>query len=105
MNNQGRTRSCNRNRSKPTSFTPRGSKQICIPMTRELYDEIWHDAEPVRALLERLIAESPEVFPDGICAGYRLTGRLPESKELPGIRLRQVRLSGEVYSLRFMSGP
>jgi hypothetical protein len=100
MNNQGRTRSCNRNRSKPTSFTPRGSKQICIPMTRELYDEIWHDAEPVRALLERLIAESPEVFPDGICAGYRLTGRLPESKKLPGIRLRQVRLSGEVYSLR-----
>ena len=110
MNPEERTRSCNRNRSKPTSFTPRGSKQICIPMTGELYDEIWHDAKQVRALLEKLIAESPEVFPDGICAGYRLSGRLPESKKLPGIRLRQVRLSGEVYSLRpsfvmsYMSG-
>jgi hypothetical protein len=81
MNNQGRTRSCNRNRSKPTSFTPRGSKQICIPMTRELYDEIWHDAEPVRALLERLIAESPEVFPDGICAGCIPSGRRTRTRD------------------------
>jgi hypothetical protein len=71
-----------------------------MPMTRELYDEIWHDAKQVRALLDKLILESPELFPSQIGAGYRLTGRLPESKKLPGIRLRQIHLPGDVYSLR-----
>jgi hypothetical protein len=110
MDKKGQTRLCNRNRSDPASFTPRGSKQICIPMLQEQYNEIWHDAEQVRNVMDKLIEESPELFPSSISAGYRLTGRLPESKKLPGIQLRQVRIQEGVYSLRpsfvmsYMSG-
>lgn len=105
-----RTRSCNRHRSAPKASTARGSKQICIPMMREQYDEIWDDAKQVRAYLEKILAESPELFPEAISDGYRLTGRLPESKKMAGIRLRQVRINEQVYSLRpsfvfsYMSG-
>lgn len=83
MDSKKRTRSRNRDCSKPTAFMLRGAKQICLPMTRELYDEIRHDAQQVRALLNQLITELPELFPSQIGAGYRLTGRLPESKKLP----------------------
>ena len=53
---------------------------------------------------------SPELFPAELLNGYRLTGRLPESKKLPGIRLRQLRHEQSVYTLRpsfvmsYMSG-
>lgn len=79
-------------------------------MEREQYEAIWEDAKQVRTLLEQIRTESPELFPDGIAEGYRLSGRLPESKKLPGIRLRQIRIQGQVYSLRpsfvfsYMSG-
>ncbi len=46
-------------------------------------------------------AASPELFPQGMQEGYQLTGRLPESEKMPGVRLRQVRLKdGCVFTLR-----
>ena len=69
-------------------------------MSREQYDELWTDSQKVRQLLESLLAESPELFPDSMQEDYRLSGRLPDSKKLPGIRLRQVRTGSGVYSLR-----
>ena len=80
---------------------PRGSKQICLPMTRDIYDRIWDDPGEVRRFLEPLIHTSPELFPDGMPDGFQLTGRLPESEKMPGVRLRQFRLpNGRVFSLR-----
>jgi hypothetical protein len=80
-------------------------------MTRELYDRIWNDAGEVRQFLEPLIRSSPELFPRGIEEGFQLTGRLPESAKMPGIRLRQLRLPrGPAFTLRpsfvmsYMSG-
>lgn len=90
--------------------TPRGSKQICIPMTQELYNEIWHDAAQVRQYLENWMKQSPEVLPAEISSGYSLTGCLPESKKLPGVRLRQLKTTQGTYTLRpsfvmsYMSG-
>jgi hypothetical protein len=70
-------------------------------MTHDLYDRIWHDAGQVRRFLEPVIRTSPELFPGGIENGYQLTGRLPESAKMPGIRLRQLRLrDGSVFTLR-----
>lgn len=77
-----------------------GSRQICVPMTRQLYDDIWDDAAKVRMLLDRLIEESPELFPAAIADGYALSGKLPESKKMPGIRLRQIRLRKTAFTLR-----
>lgn len=101
MDAQKRTRSCLRKRMPHSEGTPRGSRQICIPMTTDIYDRIWNDAGQVRQFLEPLIQASPELFPQGMQEGYQLTGHLPESKKMPGVKLRQVRLSdGRVFTLR-----
>ena len=80
-------------------------------MEQSDYGKIWHDAAKVRKLLELLIAQSPELFPSDIALGYHLTGHLPESKKMPGVTLRQLRLhKGGTYTLRpsfvmiYMSG-
>jgi hypothetical protein len=111
MDAQRRTRSCSRERLPPREGTPHGSRQICIPMTRDLYDRIWNDAGEVRRSLQPLIESAPELFPAGIEGGYQLTGHLPESAKMPGVRLRQLRLrDGTVFTLRpsfvmsYMSG-
>lgn len=101
MDAQRRTRSCSRERLPQGEGTPRGSRQICIPLTREIYDGIWSDAVEVRSYLEPLLKSSPELFPKGIEDGFQLTGRLPESRKMPGVRLRQLRLrDGRTFSLR-----
>lgn len=101
MDAQERTRSCSRQRMPRSEGTPRGSKQICIPMTADIYHRIWNDAGQVRQFLEPLIQASPELFPQGMQEGYQLTGRLPESEKMPGVRLRQVRFKdGRVFTLR-----
>lgn len=98
---QKRVRSCSRKSVSKKVGTPRGSKQICIPMTRDPYKKIWDNAAKVRHLVDSLSKTMPEVFPRGIQDGYQLSGHLPESKKMPGIRLRQLRLrDGSVYTLR-----
>lgn len=54
----------------------------------------------MRHYLELFIQQSPELFPPEIKSGYWLTGHLPESKKIPGIRLRQLRTSHGTYTLR-----
>jgi hypothetical protein len=97
-----RTRSCIRHRTRTaTAHTSGGARQICIRMTRETYDRIWADAAEVRRVVEDQLRQAPELFPDGIEHGFQLTGRLPESRKMPGVRLRQLRLrDGRVFSLR-----
>ena len=97
-----RTRSCFRERScHARSRTSRGARQICIQMTRDIYNRVWEDAVEVRRIVERQSRERPELFPDGIEDGFQLTGRLPESRKMPGVRLRQLRLrDGRIFSLR-----
>lgn len=101
MDAQRRTRSCSRERGTQCQPTPRGCKQIVIPMTREMYDDIWGRPAEVRRVVQQCVENSPELFPEGIQAGFSLTGRLPESKKMPGVRLRQLRLrDSRVFSLR-----
>ena len=69
-------------------------------MIRDIYHRIWDDATEVRRFLTPLIQAMPELFPPGIQDGYQLSGRLPESEKMPGIRLRQVRVQSDVYTLR-----
>ena len=97
-----RTRSCLRKRNCISpSQTCRGAGQICIQMTRDTYHRVWEDAAEVRRIVERQSREWPELFPEGIEHGFQLTGRLPESRKMPGVRLRQLRLrDGRVFSLR-----
>ena len=50
MDARPKTRQVNRERKTPSPQVPRGAKQIVIPMTRQQYDEIWHDADRVRSV-------------------------------------------------------
>ena len=101
MDAQGRTRRVNRDRSEPGQQSVRGAKQIVILMTRTQYDNIWADARQVRAYVDRILAESPELFPDGMAKGYALHGFDRESRKLAGVHLRQVLLNdGTAYWLR-----
>ena len=100
MDAQNQTRSCRRERTEVGQKTPRGSRQICIPMDREKYDAIWRDAMQVREYLDEVIAGYPELFPASISQGYTMRGQLPESQKLPGIRLRQIKTASGVFTLR-----
>jgi hypothetical protein len=107
-----RTRVVNRNRSTDPSQCQRGEKQIVIPMTREQFDEHWHDADQMRTIMDRVMAESPELFPTCLLAGYGFHGFARPSKKLKGMRLRKIRPRGgsEAFHLRpsfvmsYMSG-
>jgi hypothetical protein len=70
-------------------------------MDRETYDRLWNDAVAMRQYLGELLKSCPELFPVGTEHGFQLTGHLPESTKMPGIRLRQLRLTqGGVLTLR-----
>jgi hypothetical protein len=70
-------------------------------MDRLTYDRLWHDPAAVRQRLGELLRTAPELFPPGMEKGFQLTGRLPASKKLPGVRLRQLRLAdGRAFTLR-----
>ena len=102
MDSQTRRREVVRNRQEEQS-NPRaagGSRQICIPMTQQQYEDIWQNSEKVRSFLDALIAQMPECFPEPMRDGYQLSGRLPESRKMPGMRLRQVCVGGVAYTLR-----
>src|SRR5205085_690714 len=79
----------NREREPAPPQPPRGAKQIVIPMTRPLYDEIWHDPRRIRALVDGWARSAPELFPAGFDRGYRLHGFGRESRKLPGLKLRK----------------
>ena len=74
-----RTRQCCRTRKEQGSQESRGSKQMCLSVSRETFDRIWDDPKAVRAELLAAIEQSPELFPAGIEQGFRLTGHGPES--------------------------
>ena len=101
MEAQKRTRRVNRERSPRGEQSPRGAKQIVIPMTRTQYDEMWADPRQVRSYVNGLLAEAPELFPAGMAKGYALHGYDRASRKQEGVRLRQVMLKDRsAYWLR-----
>jgi hypothetical protein len=70
-------------------------------MTRQRYDEIWHDAELLRSSIAEWGRSAPELFPAGFDRGYRLHACGRPSRKLPGLKLRKVVLAdGTSYWLR-----
>jgi hypothetical protein len=107
MDARPNTRRLDRERKLAPPQSPRGAKQIVIPMTRPQYDEIWHDPRRVRASLDGWVRSAPELFPTGFDRGYRLHGFGRRSRKLPGLKLRKiVTADGVSYWLRpsFVAG-
>ena len=96
-----KTRQVNRERKTPPPQTPRGAKQIVIPMIRQQYDEIWQDAERMRAFVDEWAQLAPELFPKDFDQGSCLHGFGRESRKLPDLKLRKIVLAeGTPYWLR-----
>lgn len=110
MGDERRTRPCRRERLEVKDKQQRLHRQLCVPITRQQYDEIWRDARALRVFLDEKLKEHPELFPESMKEGYELTGCLPESRKMPGICMRQLRTGGIAYGVRpsfimpYMSG-
>ncbi|WP_406699478.1 hypothetical protein V5E97_11485 [Singulisphaera sp. Ch08] len=101
MDARPKTRRLNRERNPQSPQATRGAKQIVIPMSRRLYDEIWHDPARLRAAVDGWAHSAPELFPPGFDRGYRLHGFGRESRKLPGLKLRKIVTDdGSSYWLR-----
>jgi hypothetical protein len=85
------TRQLDRDHSACRWQAQRGARQIVIPMTREAYDECWHDSQKLREYLAPIRAEHPDLFPGCLQQGYLLNGFGRTSQKLEGIRLRKIR--------------
>lgn len=90
MDARPNTRLVDRERKPAPPQAPRGAKQIVVPMTRALYDEIWHDPGRVREFIDGWARSAPELFPAGFDAGYRLGGFGRPSRKLSGLKLRKI---------------
>lgn len=97
-----KARVLNRNRPLDAPQSQRGLRQIVLPMTKELFDELWEHADKTRELVDRLMVEHPELFPPCLREGYALHGFARPSQKLAGIRLRKIRPTGggQAYHLR-----
>ena len=81
----------NRNRSADPSQPQRGDRQIVLPMTREQFDENWHDSSKMRKIVDAIMAKHPELFPECLLKGYAFHGFARASKKMDGQRLRKIR--------------
>jgi hypothetical protein len=88
-----------------------------LPIEPEDYQRILFDPQAFRAELDDLMGEFPELFPGTIEQGFKLHDVLPESKKMPTIRLRRIKvdssdnpLKEDVFTIRpsfvmpYMSG-
>lgn len=101
MDSQPRHRQIERERITETSARVEyGSRQFVLNMDRETYDAIWDDTAKVRSLLEVQIAAHPELCPPNAELGFSMSGFLPESRKMPEIRLRQIKVDDIKYTMR-----
>lgn len=107
-----RARRCQRQAPNSPPQAQRGHRQIARPITRELFDQHWHEAPRMRTHIDGVLAEHPELFPPELRHGYALHGFARPSKTLGGLQLRKVKPigGGNAYHLRpsfalsFMTG-
>lgn len=82
--------------SKPPS---RGRKTICIPCSAQEYEQAIDDPVKFRALLDRHIQATPELFPTEVDRGYRMKDVYSSRKMT--CKLRRIELRNlDCYSIR-----
>jgi hypothetical protein len=92
-----------RNCSQEKDFDPLTlkSKQVCLFIDPAAYHHILFEPETFRRYLDGEIAGYPELFPAAIRQGFKMYDILPESKKIPGLRLRRIELyTGDVFTIR-----
>ena len=74
MDSEIKRRPVQRNRvtSNDSNRASSGERQICLPLSKQEYDDIWDDSAKVRILIDQMVERSPELFPQQIADGYQL---------------------------------
>ncbi len=91
--------------------TTAGDKTICLPIAADIdYDKLVEDTKGFRLYLDEVIANHPELFPNGIEKGYCFHGFVNSGKLDLSTRRIRLKRNGEAYQLRpdtvmpYMSG-
>jgi hypothetical protein len=71
----------------------RGHKTICLPCSREQYEQCVDDPQLFREFLDQQIEANPELFPPEIQRGYRMKDSYTSRKT--GWRLRRIDLRND----------
>ena len=77
---------------KKAEIKVRGKTRIVIPIGRDAYQEMMSGSIEFRSGLDKIINAYPEIFPNEIQKGYKLHGPLPQSKKMPDVRMRRIRV-------------
>ncbi|MEO0869669.1 MAG: hypothetical protein AAFY17_14775, partial [Cyanobacteria bacterium J06642_11] len=78
-----------------------GDRTICLPIAADIdYKELVEDREAYREYLNEQIGSHPELFPEGIEAGYRFHGFVESSRQQ--LKTRRIYLPNQqtAYQLR-----
>ncbi|MBT9317295.1 hypothetical protein [Leptothoe spongobia] len=71
-----------------------GDKTICLPIADDIdYDQLVEDRDAYREYLNEQIASHPELFPEGIDAGYQFHGWVMSTR--PQLKTRRIYLPNE----------
>ena len=81
-----------RNYSREHTNVAKPNKRVILPIGLEEYQELSRDSVRFRAWLDNRIETYPELFPVEIAEGYELHDILPESRKLPEVRFRRIKL-------------
>ena len=78
----------------------RACSTICLPVRKDLYQQLVEQPRQFRALLDQAFRDCPELFPEAFAKGYTLKDHRRSAKT--GLRLRRVRLkaNGQAFSVR-----
>src|SRR5512135_2544933 len=81
------------------TWSPRGHRTICLPISEEAYSQIIDDPAALRRALDGYFQGMPELFPVNFALGYRLKDdRLSAKRE---VLIRRIALrDGTAYSIR-----
>lgn len=69
----------------------RTSKRICLPIDREVHEQIVTEPKRFRAYVDECRQKYPELFPPTFEQGYKCVGFCEASKKLPELKVRRVR--------------
>jgi len=79
----------------------RKSKRICIPIDKSLYEGIVDDTKEFRKYIDRCQGQHCELFPENFSEGYKCIGFCEQSKKMPELKIRRIKLKddGETYQI------
>ncbi len=79
---------------------PRGCSTICLPIRKDLYDQLIDSPARFRAWLDQAFRDTPELFPPAFAHGYALKDSRVSAKR--GLRLRRIRCqaTGGAFTVR-----